>query len=148
AYAASVGGMATLIGTPPNIIFAGVIKETFQIEVSFLQWMFFALPFAVVLIFIIWIYLTRFAGDLSTNGSNGSVELEKLPKVTDPEKRVLVVFSLIAFLWMTRSFWLTSILPQVDDTIIAVFGALSLFLIPAGKGDQMLMNWETAKKLP
>lgn len=147
-YAASIGGMATLIGTPPNIIFAGVVKETLQIEVSFLQWMVFASPFAVLLLLMTWVYLSRFSGKLSADDSEGEITLEQLPKISTPEKRVLVIFTFIAFLWISRSFLIVPYLPQINDTIIAMLGAISLFLIPAGKDGQMLMNWDTAKNLP
>lgn len=148
AYAASIGGMATLIGTPPNIVFAGVIKETFNIELSFLQWMLFALPFVVLFLFIAWYYLANFCGKLSNNTATQEITLEKLPKISVPEKRVLIVFVAIAFMWISRSFLIVKILPAIDDTQIAMLGAISLFLIPSGKKGQKLMNWNTAKKLP
>jgi sodium-dependent dicarboxylate transporter 2/3/5 len=98
-YSASIGGMATLIGTPPNIIFAGVVKDSLNEEISFLRWMLFALPFVVVLLFICWFYLTR---NLQ-KGKSGMEIPDKPGSITIPEKRVLVVFVLIAFFWMTRS---------------------------------------------
>lgn len=148
AYAASIGGMATLIGTPPNIVFAGVIKETFNIELSFLQWMLFALPFVVLFLFIAWYYLAHFCGKPSDNTATQEITLEKLPKISVPEKRVLIVFVAIAFMWISRSFLIVKILPAIDDTQIAMLGAISLFLIPSGKKGQKLMNWNTARKLP
>ena len=147
-YAASIGGMATLIGTPPNIVFAGVVKSTFDIEFSFLRWMLFAFPFTVVLLFATWIYLANFCGKLSLNNTEKKIILEKLPKISIPEKRVLVVFVLIAFMWISRSFLWEKILPGLDDTMIAMLGAIILFLIPSGFNDTKLMDWDTAKKLP
>ncbi len=143
-YSASIGGMATLIGTPPNIIFAGVVKDSLNEEISFLRWMLFALPFVVVLLFICWFYLTR---NLQ-KGKSGMEIPDKPGSITIPEKRVLVVFVLIAFFWMTRSLIWNSFIPQLNDTIIAMAGALVLFLIPSGTGEGNLMNWNTAKKLP
>lgn len=147
-YSASIGGMATLIGTPPNIVFAGVIKETFDIELSFLQWMLFAFPFVALFIFIAWLYLANFCGKLSASEARQEIKLEKLPAISAQEKRVLIVFVIVAFMWITRSFLIVEILPGIDDTQIAMLGAISLFLIPSGKKDQQLMDWETAKKLP
>ena len=147
-YSASIGGMATLIGTPPNIVFAGVIKETFDIELFFMQWMMFALPFVVLFLFIAWYYLANFCGKLSASDKQKEIKLEKLPKISVQEKRVLMVFITVAFMWITRSFLIVKILPGIDDTQIAILGAIVLFLIPSGKKDQKLMDWETAKKLP
>lgn len=148
AYSSSIGGMATLIGTPPNIVFAGVVKETFQIEISFLQWMLFALPFVILFIFVCWYYLSHFCGPLSLGEVKKDIKLEKLPAISTQEKRVLIVFTLIAFMWITRSFLIVKILPGIDDPQIAMLGAIGLFLIPSGKKDQPLMDWETAKNLP
>ncbi|MEP4535372.1 MAG: SLC13 family permease [Cyclobacteriaceae bacterium] len=144
AYSASIGGMATLIGTPPNIVFAGVMKDSLDFEVPFGQWMLFALPFSVLLLIICWLYLTR---GLSKEESL-KVELPELGKISTPQKRVAMVFAFIAVLWITRSFVLNLFFPQINDTIIAMFGAVILFLIPAGKAGENLMNWKTAKKLP
>lgn len=148
AYAASIGGMATLIGTPPNIVFAGVVKDTFQIEISFLRWMLFALPFVVLFILITWYYLANFCGKLSAVDSKKDIKLEKLPNISLQEKRVLIVFTIIAFMWMSRSFLIVKMLPGIDDTQIAMLGAIALFLIPSGEKNRKLMDWETAKKLP
>lgn len=148
AYAASIGGMATLIGTPPNIVFAGVVKSTFQIELSFLQWMLFALPFVIVLLLLTWIYLANFCGKLSSGANEKIIILENLPKTSVQEKRVLFVFVFIAFMWITRTFLWVKILPGLDDTMIAMLGAIALFLIPSGIKGQKLMDWHTAKKLP
>ena len=148
AYSASIGGMATLIGTPPNIVFAGVIKETFNVELSFLQWMLFALPFVILFIFVSWYYLANFCGKLSLGDMKKEIKLQELPPISKQEKRVLIVFTTIAFMWITRSFLIEKLLAGIDDTQIAMLGAVSLFLIPAGEGKGKLMNWETAKKLP
>lgn len=148
AYSSSIGGMATLIGTPPNIVFAGVIKESFDIELSFLSWMLFALPFVVLFIFISWYYLAYFCGKLSSEGPAMEIEIEKLPRISVQEKRVLLVFAAIAFMWISRTFLIVKIIPGIDDTQIAILGAISLFLIPSGIPGQKLMDWATAKKLP
>lgn len=145
-YAASIGGMATLIGTPPNIILAGIIKESMNIEISFLDWMLFATPFSIILLILAWFILTRFKPVQQT--ANLDEQLKQLGKITIQEKRVLLVFSIVAFLWISRSFLLNKVLPTVDDTIIAILGALAMFIIPAGKGKGNLMDWKTARNLP
>jgi sodium-dependent dicarboxylate transporter 2/3/5 len=152
AYAASIGGMATLIGTPTNAIFSAVAKEYYNSEVSFSDWMKFGLPLSVVLLLICWFYLTTIAfrpafqkfAHVSDTINN---ELRKLGKIKNQELSIIVVFGMTALAWITRSFVLARIVPAIDDTIIAVSGALVLFLIPAGKNDTIL-DWSTARKLP
>jgi sodium-dependent dicarboxylate transporter 2/3/5 len=153
AYSASIGGMATLIGTPTNLIFAGVIEKTFQTEVTFMQWFIFALPFSVVLLFICWLYLTKVAFKFEQTKFPGgkqevNKQLKELGKLTKNEKRVLMVFCLTVFAWITRSFLLVDLLPKLDDTIIAIASAVALFVIPSDHKGKNLMEWEDAVKLP
>src|SRR5690606_7995128 len=75
-------------------------------------------------------------------------ELEKLPEITVAEKRVMIVFIFTAFLWVTRSFFINNFLPALDDTMIAILGAVLVFIIPSGMGDGGLIKWKQAKKLP
>lgn len=146
AYAASIGGVATLIGTPPNIILAGIVKESLGMEISFFRWMVFATPFSILLLIITWAYLTRYK--IEEQATKESFQMAKLPKMSVQEKRVSIVFVLVAFLWLTRSFIWEPIFPGLDDTIIAIIGAVLMFLIPAGEGKGNLMDWESARKLP
>jgi len=153
AYSASIGGIATLIGTPPNLVLAGIMEETFQIEISFEKWMVIGLPFSIVMLFICWKYLTLVAFPLRTMklpGGKGAIaeQLAKLGKISYEEKMVAVVFGLTAFAWVTRSFLLSKILPEIDDMIIAIIGALILFLIPSKARKDALINWREAVKLP
>lgn len=145
AYSASIGGMATLIGTPPNIILAGIVKESLGIEISFFQWMLFAFPFMCVLLAVCAFYLTRYK---ESGESQKTFSLHGLGKMSVEEKRVLIIFSIVAFFWITRSFIWVHLIPGINDTIIAIAGAVIMFLVPAGKGSGTIMNWETAKKLP
>ncbi len=146
AYAASIGGVATLIGTPPNIILAGVVKESLGIEISFFDWMLFATPFSALLLLAAWVWLTRYK--ISKNQTELYYQPQKLGKMTLQEKRVSFVFVTVAFLWITRSFIWDKFIPGLDDTVIAVFGAILMFTIPAGEGKGTLMDWKSAKKLP
>lgn len=143
AYAASIGGIATLIGTPPNLILAGVIKSSFDVEISFFQWMIFGVPYAACMLLITYFFLTRFKPSVKQ-----AISFAPLSPITVAEKRVLVVFVLTALLWITRSFLFDKILPDLDDTIIAIFGALMMFIIPSGMGDGGLIQWKQAKNLP
>lgn len=146
AYAASIGGIATLIGTPPNIILAGVLKESAGIEISFFHWMLFATPFSFILLMICWWFLSR---NLKREvGHNMNIQSEELGKISTPEKRVLLVFSTVAFFWITRTFLWNKLIPELDDTLIALVGAILLFIIPSGQSGAKLLNWHSAKKLP
>jgi sodium-dependent dicarboxylate transporter 2/3/5 len=154
AYSASIGGLATLVGTPPNLVLAGVVEELYGIEISFSQWMAFGLPISVLLLFICWKYLTSFAFDIKTEAFPGGkaeirTQLQKLGPLTYEEKMVLIVFVATALAWISRSFLLQEFIPNIDDTIIAVVAAIVIFMIPASNGHKRrLLKWEEAVKLP
>ncbi|MCB0566468.1 MAG: DASS family sodium-coupled anion symporter [Phaeodactylibacter sp.] len=154
AYSASIGGIATLIGTPPNLVLAAVVQELYGVEITFSQWIIFGLPISVVLLAICWWYLVRVAypmKEIAFPGGKAEIkaQLKALGVVSYEEKMVLAVFFLTALAWISRSFLLQKILPSLDDTIIAITGAIALFLIPSKtvKGQQ-LINWEAAVALP
>lgn len=147
AYGASIGGMATLIGSPPNIILAGIVQSSLDIEITFVGWMLFAFPLSCVLLFITWLYLIRYKEDKLT--LNEALVIEQLPPISEAEKRVLYVFLFVAFMWITRSFIWVKFVPKLDDTIIAIAGVILLFLIPSGRSNaERLMSWDVAKSLP
>ena len=146
AYSASVGGIATPIGTPPNLMFREIYEQTTETEVSFIAWMSWGIPVALMFIPIIGLYLTR-----NLNHS-GSIMLPSAGKWSTYEKRVLLVFALTAIAWMTRGepfggwkIWLD--LPYANDASVALLAVVAMFLIPNGKGGQLL-DWETANKIP
>ncbi len=152
AYAASIGGMATLIGTPPNLVMAGVIKETYGVEITFLQWFLLAFPISVVLLLVAWWYLTTVAFKFEQQAfPGGKAEVQRqltdLGQMSRQESRVLMVFVLKAAAWISRSFVLVKLLPGIDDTVIAILGALVLFVLPASPG-KSLVSWEDTDKLP
>jgi sodium-dependent dicarboxylate transporter 2/3/5 len=149
AFSASIGGMATLIGSPPNLILAGTIEKTFGESLSFMQWFQAGFPVSVVLLIIAGLYLGR-----GLNVSNGQVDksilreqMMDLGPISSDEKRVLIVFLLTALAWMLRSYLITPFLPQLDDTIIALIAALTLFVLPS-KENGRLIDWKDAEKLP
>jgi len=153
AYSASIGGVATLIGTPPNLILAGVIRENFGIELSFVDWLKIGLPFSVIMLLICWKYLTGFAfsiGEGSITGGKAEIrnQLQELGKISAEEKRVAAVFLITALAWITRSYLIQPLLPAIDDTTIAVAAAVALFLIPSSSSGQSLLNWADMTKLP
>lgn len=153
AYSASIGGMATLIGTPPNLVLAGIIKQTYNVEITFSQWFMFGFPISIILLVICWIYLTRFAFKFKQRAFPGGrdeirKQLKLLGNISYEEKTVFLVFLLTAFAWITRSFLIKRFIPEIDDTIIAIFFALILFILPAKEKGVKIMTWEDAVKLP
>ncbi len=154
AYSASIGGMATLIGTPPNLILAGIVQETYGIEITFLKWFMFGLPVSLILLAICWKYLTEFAFSFKQKAFPGgkseiNKQLKSLGKMSYEEKMVLLIFIGTAFAWITRSFLLQKFIPNIDDTIIAVIAGIILFILPASKEkSRKLINWKEAVKLP
>lgn len=147
AYAASIGGVATLIGTPPNLIFAGVYRTFYGKEITFMEWASFGVPLAIFILVACWAYLVYVLHPQGTKGAGEEItdEAAKLGRITPQEKGVLGVFLLVAALWITRAMW-NSHLPFITDSSIAIFGAILLFLLPAGNGT--LLAWEDAAKLP
>ncbi len=148
AYAASIGGLGTPIGTPPNAFYISEYKAQTGIETDFLEWMSFGLPIVFVFLPVAWFWLTRGLG------SGQLPELPRLPAWSIAERRVLAVFSLTALLWCLRSHpfggwqaWVGLGPGHVGDDTIALFGASLLFLIPDGKGSKLL-TWKDAEKIP
>lgn len=146
AYACSIGGIGTPIGTPPNLIFMSVYADATGTQPGFIQWMSWALPVVIVMVPIAALWLTRRARD------GGPVDLPRQGQWRPEEKRTLAVFAVTALLWVTRSepfggwrSWLD--LPNANDASVALMAVVVMFLIPNGRGGRLL-NWETAVKIP
>ncbi len=167
AYSASIGGISTLVGTPPNLALARLVQILFpQIpEINFVTWMIFALPLAVIFLAITWYYLQqRYCRKTSMKEINTSIfdeQLKDLGPITFEQRVVLWDFILLAVLWITRSDlklqaftipgWsrLFAHPHYINDGTVAVFMALILFILPSsGKKDKRIMNWKTAKRIP
>ncbi|WP_299799414.1 SLC13 family permease [uncultured Maribacter sp.] len=153
AYSASIGGIATLIGTPTNLVLAGVVQSTFGKEITFSEWFVLGFPIAILLLFLCWYYLTRFAFTFKQKEFPGgrkeiALRLKELGKLGYEEKLVLVVFAATGFAWIARSFLIQRFIPAMDDTIIAICTVIVLFLIPTRQKGKKLMEWEDAVKLP
>ena len=152
AYSASIGGMATIIGTPPNLFFVGIIKESYGINISFSQWFKFGLPLSLLLLSICWIYLTKFAFKFEQKTFPGGSklindQLKALGKISYEEKMILSVFILTALAWICRSL-INKFIPAIDDTIIAITSGIILFILPAKDRKKRLLIWEDSVKLP
>jgi len=181
AYSASVGGLATPVGTPTNLIAIGYMEREFAASISFPQWMMIGVPAALVIIPLIWLVLTRMVFKVALRAPDGAghdavlAQKRALGRMTAPELRVALAFAAVAVLWMGRelpgiligqpdiSFGWNPLLAWTSQTLnlpitlalsdaqIAMAGALSVFLIPAGgKGNKgkALMDWETVQRLP
>ena len=153
AYSASIGGLATLIGTPPNLVLASIVQELYGVEITFSQWFMFGLPISILMLVFCWKYLTSFAFTFKQKefpGGRNEIknQLNKLGKVSREEKLVLLVFVATAFSWLSRSFLLNRWLPNLDDTVIAIVAAIILFLIPAKSEKRALVTWKEAVNLP
>jgi sodium-dependent dicarboxylate transporter 2/3/5 len=154
AYSASIGGMATLVGTPTNLIFAQSVREFYGVEIAFDQWLLIGAPLSVLLLGVCWWYMSNVAFRLSHHDVEGSREiiqreLHELGIMSGEEKWVLGIFCAVAFCWITRRYLITPVFPAVNDINIVLIGALSLFIIPApSRPGEKLMDWQTALKLP
>jgi sodium-dependent dicarboxylate transporter 2/3/5 len=146
AYAASVGGVGTPVGTPPNLIFFENYRVITGTEPTFLEWMTWALPVVVVMVPLVGLWLTRGLKD------HTPIEMPAVGHWRPEEVRTLLVFAVTALLWVTRkepfggwSEWAG--LPTASDASVALVAVVAMFLIPNGKGERLL-DWETAGKIP
>lgn len=150
AYASSIGGIATLIGTPPNAFLAAFLSDTYGVQIGFGQWMLLGVPIAVVMMAFTWWWLTRKGFDLKGGDTSGAIqqELAKLGPMSRGEKLVTIIFLLAATAWIFRPV-LANYIPGLNDTSIAIGAALLLFSIPVDvRKRTFLMDWESAGKLP
>ena len=153
AYSASIGGIATLIGTPPNLVMAGIVSQVYGYEISFLEWIVFGLPVSMLLLAICWVYLTRYAFTFKQDKfPDGREEILKLKNelgvISYEQKIVGLVFISVGFCWITRSFLLQKIFPALDDAIIAIIFAMILFIINAKSKKDKILEWKEAVKMP
>lgn len=154
AYAASIGGIATLIGTPTNAVLAGYVSNAYGIEISFAQWMMVALPIAIIILVLCWLILLALypnhMGYIEGAERIIDYEIKKLGKWTTGEALIAIIFTTTALLWIFRAF-INECFPNLhlDDSTIAIMGALALFMIPASpRRGEMLLTWREAEKLP
>ena len=155
AYATTIGGMSTIIGTPPNVMLAGFIEETYGLQIAFFDWMLIGLPLALVLLPLGWVVLTRvvFRVDIpaspeATNVISGM--RREMGAMKSSERRVGLLFLSVVLLWMSRK-WLNKVsgFEGLSDAGIVMAAALLLFVIPSKRGyATRLMEWEDVARLP
>lgn len=153
AFSANAGGIATVIGTPPNSVMIGLLENEYNIQISFLKWMVIGVPFSATMIAISYVVLLKmfpnkqlkFAASKDVINS----ELAKLGPMSGKEKMVLVIFGVTVFLWIFRTL-INKVFPELglSDTIISMIAAVSLFAIPYNlkKGD-FIIQWKDTSKL-
>lgn len=154
AYASSIGGVATLIGTPPNAILAGVVEKNYGIVIGFAHWMEVAAPLSLVMLLATWYFLTRIAFPSELNELPGGKalirdQLAGLGPISHQERRVLFVFLLVVAAWLFRGLVKIKMLTGITDSSVAITGALLLFIIPANwRKGEFLLDWKTAVGIP
>ncbi len=151
AYACSVGGLGTLIGTPTNALLAGFVDRTYGVQISFAGWMALGLPLVVIGLAVVYLVLTRVVFPLKLAGIPGgrdfiAAQRRALGPMSRSEVKVAVVFAAVSLLWITRPL-LTTYVPGLSDAGIGIGGALVMFALPAGNGDRVL-DWKTARDIP
>jgi sodium-dependent dicarboxylate transporter 2/3/5 len=155
AYAASIGGMATIIGTPPNVVMVGFMKRFYDLDVSFTRWMMVGIPLMILALASCYFIITRILFRNHLPSIQGSAELihrklTDLGKLSKEEKLVLAVFSVTCFFWIFRQN-LNGMIGKnlLDDTTIAMAGGVVMFLIPINLSEQkFLLDWSDMKELP
>ncbi|MFC4654445.1 SLC13 family permease [Rheinheimera marina] len=151
AYSASIGGVATLIGTPPNALLAAYLQKTYQMQISFADWMLIGVPIASLMLVICWLWLTQFHFKLPASTNSSATQFKQQLAGEGPlpseQKWVLLVFVLAAFCWVFQQ-WLASTTGlAISDTLIALGAATLLFLLP-GKAGKTLLEWQDAQQVP
>lgn len=152
AYSASIGGIATLIGTPPNALLAAYLSENQGVSIGFAQWMLIGVPVTVVMLSLTWWWLTRKDFGLASRGDSGAMireELSALGPLQKGEKLVGIVFVLTASAWIFRPLLSDGLMPWLSDTGIAIAAAVAMFLIPVNVKERVfVLDWETAQGIP
>ena len=160
AYASSIGGMGTIIGTAPNVFLVSYVREHLGVEISFVQWMKFAVPLVVCFVPVAWLVLTRVVYRIDRQEIVGAVDLlqserARLAPLSVGERRTLIIFLLTAALWLCRPLLnkleMAGVQPfaGLSDSGIAIIAAVALFIVPANlRKREFLMDWDTAVRLP
>ena len=153
AYSASIGGMATIIGTPPNVVMVGHVKRIYGTDVPFADWMIVGVPVMILTLASCYLIITKILFRNHLNHIEGSSELienklKELGPLSTMEKRVLGIFGVTCFFWIFRQ-WINKLVGEnlLDDTSIAIGGGMLMFLLPAGRGMKPLLDWRDMKEM-
>ncbi|MCB0472167.1 MAG: DASS family sodium-coupled anion symporter [Flavobacteriaceae bacterium] len=154
AYAANVGGIATVIGTPPNSVLIGLLENQYHIEISFLKWMLMGVPFSAVMLLIVYLVLVKWMFPNRNKQFKATHDLidqeyRKLGAISAREKRVLVIFGITVFLWIFRTL-INELIPasKLSDTIISMIAAMLIFAVPFNlKKREFILEWQDTEKM-
>lgn len=155
AYAANIGGIATLVGTPPNTVLVSIIEDRYGYDISFADWAAVGFPFSLMMLLLMYWVLVKIVYPNRMGHFKGSEELiqkelDKLGKLSKGERLTLMIFTGTALLWILHSY-LEIIFPWLilDDTIIAIVGTIALFICPVDfKKGEFVLRWEDTQRLP
>jgi sodium-dependent dicarboxylate transporter 2/3/5 len=152
AYAATIGGMSTLVGTAPNIAFASFMSEMVKQEISFVGWMKLGVPVSICMLALAWLILTKIIYPVNFSTSEEtrnmlSQMLNEMGPISRDEFKVGIIFFVAAGLWMFRSL-IDNYVIGLTDAGIAILVAISLFIIPSSARSGELLTWEQSSKLP
>lgn len=152
AYSASIGGVATLIGTPPNALLAAYLSKSYGIQISFADWMLLGVPLALTMLLVCWVWLTKihFRMPKTDHAQNDTpAQLKALGEMSRSQKLVLMVFALAALSWISQQWLVKWTGLPVSDTVIALCAAALLFVLPGEKGSgTALLEWKDSQNLP
>lgn len=153
AYSASIGGVATIIGTPPNVVMVGHVKRIYGTDVPFAEWMIVGVPVMILTLASCYLIITKILFRNHLNHIEGSSELienklKELGPLSTMEKRVLGIFGLTCFFWIFRQ-WINQLAGGnfLDDTSIAIGGGILMFLLPGGREMKPLLDWRDMKEM-
>jgi sodium-dependent dicarboxylate transporter 2/3/5 len=152
ALSSNFGGIATLIGTPPNVAYSAFISKKYGYSIDFFEWMLICMPLSLMLLSIFYLVMVKW---LYPNGMKGNEstktliknEVQLLGKFSAQEKRVLIIFVITAAMWITKDFQNKIIPFKLDDNMIALIGAVALFVAPSGKDGEGLLVWSDTKNM-
>ncbi|CAG8999289.1 MAG: Sodium-dependent dicarboxylate transporter SdcS [Candidatus Celerinatantimonas neptuna] len=153
AYSASIGGIGTLIGTPPNALLAAYLSDNYHIDLGFGHWMLIGVPLSIIMLLITWVWLTKINFKMPTDVQKSTDALNEQLKQLGPMSRaeiyISIIFTAVALSWMTRPFLAKWTGLPLSDTGIAMIAALLLFIIPVDfKKNIRIIDWDVAKRLP
>lgn len=152
-YASSLGGMATLIGTPPNIVFAGIMEKQEHVDITFNDWLMVGLPVSIVMLIILYFLLTKVFFVVKSKKIYESIALDKLmslpPKLSGKEKTTFVIFVCTALMWILKDPLNSLLHLNLNDPTIGMIGGISLFIFPSSfKKMEFSLNWKDTRDLP
>lgn len=153
AYASNFGGIATIIGTPPNVAFVAFLEKKYHYTFQFIDWMLICAPVAILLLVTLYFVLTKwlYPNKLKPDASTKAVirqKIEELGPMKPAEKRVLIIFGITALLWIFKDLINLLHVVKLDDTMIAITGAIGLFVAPSGMNDnKRILEWHDTSRM-